>query len=197
MKVNTLSLVLIVCTCFLSCAARSQNREIGSALDFTVVDIDGDSVDLASYKGKVLLIVNVASECGLTDQYEELQELYETYSDRGFSILAFPSNDFLGQEPGSNEEIKQFCSENYNVSFPIFAKISVSGDSQSPLYKYLTENAPSEFSGGIRWNFDKFVVNRSGKIVERFHPLRGPANSLIVEAIEKTLDEKSPQTDKP
>ncbi|MCX7998322.1 MAG: glutathione peroxidase [Leptospiraceae bacterium] len=145
-------------------------------LQFKVKNIDGEEVDLSTYKGKTVLIVNVASKCGLTPQYKGLEELYEKYQDRGFVILGFPSNDFLWQEPGSEQEIKQFCELNYNVKFPLFAKVKVKkGKDQSELYKYLTspETNPG-FSGEIEWNFQKFLVNKDGKVVKRYSPKTEP-----------------------
>jgi len=129
--------------------------------DFRVADIDGNDVNLADYKGRVLLVVNVASKCGFTPQYKGLQKLYDQYKDKGFVILAFPSNDFMGQEPGTNEQIKTFCQLNYQVSFPLFSKISVKGRDIHPLYKFLTENSTDpNFAGGITWNFNKFLIDR-------------------------------------
>lgn len=152
-------------------------------LQFKVKNIDGEEVDLSIYKGKTVLIVNVASKCGLTPQYKGLEELYEKYQDKGFVILGFPSNDFLWQEPGTEEEIKKFCQLNYNVKFPLFAKVRVKkGKDQCELYKYLTspETNPG-FSGEIEWNFQKFLVNKEGKVVKRYSPTTKP------EEIEKEL----------
>lgn len=145
-------------------------------LQFKVKNIDGEEVDLSTYKGKTVLIVNVASKCGLTPQYKGLEELYEKYQDRGFVILGFPSNDFLWQEPGSEQEIKQFCELNYKVKFPLFSKVRVKkGKDQSELYKYLTspETNPG-FSGEIEWNFQKFLINKEGKVVKRYSPKTEP-----------------------
>ena len=164
--------------------------------DITVKDMDGSDVSLANYKGKVLLIVNVASKCGLTPQYEGLEALYLKYKDQGLEILAFPCNQFLGQEPGTNEEIQSFCSLNYNVTFPLFDKIDVNGEHESPLYTYLKEQAPfkgypegtEEFAAmldeihqktgtgfdqgdAIRWNFGKFLVSKDGMTILRFEPM--------------------------
>jgi len=156
-----------------------------SVYDFTMKDIDGKEVKLGAYKGKVLLIVNVASRCGYTPQYEGLQKLYTTYKDKGFVILGFPANNFLGQEPGTNEEIKEFCSLKYGVSFPMFSKISVKGDDKHPLYKYLTENP--ENGGEITWNFNKFLVSKDGKILAHFSQKDKPEDPKVVEAIEAAL----------
>ena len=181
--------------------------------DITVKDIDGSDVSLASYKGKVLLIVNVASKCGLTPQYEGLEALYQKYKDQGLEVLGFPCNQFLGQEPGTNEEIQSFCSLNYNVTFPLFDKIDVNGEAESPLYTYLKKQAPfkgypegaEEFAAqldqihqktgtgfdqgdAIRWNFGKFLVSKDGKTILRFEPMVTP--DMMEEAIQKMLEDK-------
>lgn len=153
--------------------------------DFTLNDIDGNPVNLSEYAGKVLLLVNVASKCGFTGQYEGLQNLHETYNDRGLVILGFPANNFLRQEPGSNEEIKRFCSLNYGVTFPMFAKISVKGKDQHPLYQHLT--AHPEFGGKISWNFNKFLVGKNGSIAARFGTRTKPNDEDLLRAIENTL----------
>jgi glutathione peroxidase len=154
-----------------------------SVLDFTMKDIKGRDVNLSNYKGKVLLLVNVASKCGLTPQYEGLQELYERFKDRGFEILAFPSNDFMGQEPGTNEEIASFCSTKYDVTFPLFSKISVKGAGLHPLYAYLTQEAPHH--GEIKWNFHKFLVGKDGQVVANVDPKMAPQE--MVPMIEELL----------
>ena len=178
--------------------------------DITVKDMDGSDVSLANYKGKVLLIVNVASKCGLTPQYEGLEALYQKYKDQGLEILAFPCNQFLGQEPGTNEEIQSFCSLNYNVTFPLFDKIDVNGEAESPLYTYLKKQAPfkgypegtEEFAtmldeihqktgtgfdqgDAIRWNFGKFLVSKDGKTILRFEPMVTP--DMMEGAIQELL----------
>lgn len=159
-----------------------------SLYEFQMNDIDGNPVKLETYNGKVLLLVNVASKCGLTPQYEGLQALYTRYNDRGFEVLGFPANNFLGQEPGSNEEIKQFCSLKYNVTFPLFEKISVKGKDQHPLYAYLTsETTNPEFAGEISWNFNKFLVDRTGKVIARFGSKTKPGDPEVIEAIETAL----------
>jgi glutathione peroxidase len=153
--------------------------------NFTAKTITGEEKSLADYKGKVLLIVNVASKCGFTPQYKGLQELYETYKDQGFEILAFPCNQFLNQEPGTDEEIKEFCELNYGVTFPLFAKIDVNGPNAHPLYQYLTKEAPGFLTGAIKWNFTKFLVDREGNVVKRFAPATKPVE--LKEEIEKLL----------
>ena len=153
--------------------------------------IDGKEIALSTYRGKVVMIVNVASKCGLTPQYKGLEALYEKYKDRGFVILGFPANNFGSQEPGTNEEIKQFCSANYGVIFPMFAKISVKGADMHPLYAFLTgEKTNPGFSGDISWNFTKFLLNRSGAVVKRFDPKTTPESEAVVQAVEAALKAK-------
>ena len=153
-----------------------------SVHEFTLNSIDGKPAPLSAYQGKVVLIVNVASRCGFTPQYAGLEALYEKYKDRGFVILGFPANNFGAQEPGTNEEIKTFCSSKYNVTFPMYSKISVKGDDKAPLYQFLTATG-----GEIQWNFTKFLVDKSGKVVARFEPKVTPESPEVAEAIEKAL----------
>ena len=154
--------------------------------DFSAESIDGSQVQLADYKGKALLIVNTASKCGFTPQYKGLQALYEKYRDRGFEVLGFPCNQFQHQEPGSEEEIKNFCELNYGVGFPLFAKIDVNGENAHPLFSYLTEALPGLLgSKKIKWNFTKFLIDREGKPVKRFAPSTTPES--IESDIEKLL----------
>ena len=156
--------------------------------DHKVKDIDGKEVDLKSYEGKVLLVVNVASKCGLTPQYEQLVQIREKYKEKGFEVLGFPANNFLSQEPGTNEEIKTFCSTKYGVEFPIFSKISVKGDDMDPLYKELTsKEEDGEFGGDIQWNFTKFLVNKDGEVIARFEPKTKPDAPEVTKAIEDAL----------
>ena len=169
-------------------AVEAHNAEAATALDFKVKDIDGKDVDLAQYKGKVVMIVNVASKCGLTPQYEQLEALYDKYKAQGFVILGFPANNFNGQEPGTNEEIKFFCQEKYEVEFPLFEKISVKGEDQAPLYQYLTSEVTNgEFAGDIQWNFQKFLVGKDGKVIAKFAPRTKPDEAEVVEKIEAAL----------
>ncbi len=162
-----------------------------SVLDFQMKDIDGKDVKLKQYKGKVLLVVNVASKCGYTPQYEALQADYAKYKDQGFLILGFPANNFGKQEPGTATEIKEFCSSKYKVTFPLFAKISVKGEAQDPLYSFLTsKDSNADFSGDIKWNFTKFLVDRSGKVVARFEPGVKPDDPKVTAAIEKYIAAK-------
>lgn len=148
-------------------------------------DIDGQPVDLKTFKGKVLLIVNTASMCGNTPQYAGLQEMYERYQERGFEVLAFPANDFGQQEPGTNQEIKGFCYTRYSVSFPLFSKISVVGKDKHPLYRYLTEQ--SAFPGRVTWNFQKYLVDRSGNVIGKYDPGMNPLSPDILSDLEKAL----------
>jgi glutathione peroxidase len=154
---------------------------------FTLNSIDGKPAPLADYKGKVVMIVNVASQCGYTPQYSALEAIYEKYKDQGFVILGFPANNFGAQEPGTNEEIKTFCTRKYSVTFPMYAKISVKGDDQAPLYAYLTKDTGAGISGDIKWNFTKFLIDRNGKVVQRFEPAVTPDSKEVTGAIEKQL----------
>jgi len=153
--------------------------------DFKMKDIDGKEVPLSKYKGKTVLVVNVASKCGLTPQYNGLQKLYTDYKDKGLVVLGFPANEFGGQEPGSNEEIKTFCSTNYKVSFPMFSKIVVKGEGIHPLYKWLTSSI--EPKGDIEWNFAKFLIGPDGKIIKRFKPQVGPESDDVLTAVKTHL----------
>lgn len=153
--------------------------------DFVVKDNEGNDVSLEKYKGKVLLIVNTATECGFTPQYEGLEDLYKKYKDRGFEILDFPCNQFGGQAPGSAEEIKTFCSINFGTTFPQFAKIDVNGENEDPLYTFLKKEKKGVMGGAIKWNFTKFLVDRDGNVVDRFAPSTKPED--IEEKIEALL----------
>jgi glutathione peroxidase len=156
--------------------------------DAPVRTLSGDPASLADHKGKALLIVNVASQCGLTPQYTGLEQLSEQYGPRGFEVLGFPCNQFGGQEPGTSEEIAQFCSTSYGVTFPLFEKIEVNGEGRHPLYAQLTEKADREGKAGdIQWNFEKFLISPAGEIVERFRPLVTPEDPQLVAAIEEQL----------
>jgi len=154
---------------------------------FTLNSIDGKPAPLADYKGKVVLLVNVASQCGYTPQYSGLEATYEKYKDQGFVILGFPANNFGAQEPGTNEEIKTFCTRKYSVTFPMYSKISVKGADQAPLYAYLTKETGPGITGEIKWNFTKFLVDRDGKVVQRFEPAVTPDSKEVTAAIERQL----------
>jgi glutathione peroxidase len=155
--------------------------------DIPLHTLDGEASSLAPYAGKTVLVVNVASKCGLTPQYEGLEQLQKTYEDRGFSVVGFPSNQFAGQEPGTAEEIQTFCSTTYGVTFPLFEKIDVNGEDQSPVYAELNKTADAEgYSGDVRWNFEKFLVGPDGS-VQRFSPTVTPEDPILVSAIEAAL----------
>ncbi|HXG48164.1 MAG TPA: glutathione peroxidase [Methylomirabilota bacterium] len=160
-----------------------------SLLDIPLKDINKKDTTLKAYQGKVLLIVNVASQCGLTPQYRALEAIHRKYKDQGFTVLGFPCNDFGGQEPGSNEEIKQFCSSKYDVSFPLFDKLHVKGSEQHPLYAALTGKG-AKFPGDVKWNFGKFLVGRDGTVLQRFEPKTAPDAREVTDAIEAALAAK-------
>lgn len=160
-------------------------EKIVGVYDFTMKTIDGREQPLADYRGKTLLVVNVASRCGFTPQYKGLEALYRKYKDRGFAILGFPANNFMGQEPGTDPQIKEFCSLNYGVTFPMFSKISVKGADIHPLYKFLTESA--EPPGPISWNFNKFLIDKEGRIVARWGSRTAPESKELVGKLEETL----------
>jgi glutathione peroxidase len=159
-----------------------------SLYDFSLPGIDGETVPLSRFRGSVCLVVNVASKCGLTPQYEGLEKLHEQYSTRGFEVLGFPCNQFMGQEPGTPEEIREFCSTTYGVQFPIFEKIDVNGDQQHPLFAELEQTADSDGEAGdVKWNFEKFLVSPRGEVVGRFRPQVTPEDPALVAAIEAQL----------
>jgi glutathione peroxidase len=167
-----------------------------SPLDFTLDNIDGQPTDLGQFRGKVVMMVNVASRCGFTGQYRDLQALYSKYGDDGFVVLGFPANNFMGQEPGSNAQIKEFCSTKYDVTFPMFSKISVKGDDQAELYKYLTDKEKhGKLGGSIRWNFTKFLLDREGNLVARYESRTKPTHRKVVEVIEAELAKKPAAND--
>jgi glutathione peroxidase len=169
-------------------ALAGAMTEASSIYDFQVEDISGRPVSLKEYRGKVLLIVNVASRCGYTYQYEGLEALYREYAGRGLVVLGFPANDFLRQEPGSNEQIKAFCTLNYGVSFPMFAKIHVRGRQAHPLYRFLTDKRTNpRFGGGITWNFNKFLISRDGAVLDRFATKEEPGGERVRRAVERAL----------
>lgn len=190
----------LLCAAALTVAAIGEDKPAGgerkdaaadsakSVLDFTMKNIDGKDVALSTYKGDVVLIVNVASKCGLTPQYRELQALYEKYKDKGFRIAAFPANNFGNQEPGTDGEIRQFCAQEYKVTFDLYSKISVKGEDQAELYRFLTSKERNpEFGGEIKWNFTKFLIGRDGKVIGRFEPKEKPGDEKVVKAIEAAL----------
>ena len=156
--------------------------------DQKINTLEGEPTDLSQYKGKALLMVNVASKCGLTPQYEGLEQLHEKYGARGFEVLGFPCNQFMGQEPGTAEEIREFCDTNYHVQFPLFEKIDVNGDQQHPIFAELEQTADADGEAGdVKWNFEKFLVSPEGKVVARFRPQVTPDDPALVDAIEAQL----------
>lgn len=170
---------------------HARTAPAGPLLNRTVKDINGKEVNLGKYQGKVLLIVNTASLCGNTPQYAGLEELYKKYHSRGFEVLAFPANNFGSQEPGTNGEIRAFCTQKYDVTFPLFGKISVKGPDKAPLYQFLTgKDTDPRFAGDITWNFEKFLVNRQGEVVARFEPKHKPTEPDVIAAIETELTKK-------
>ncbi len=181
--------VAIAGICAVICDQDPVSAASPSVFDFKMKDIDGKEVKLKKYKGDVLLIVNTASKCGYTPQYESLQATYDKYKDKGFYVLGFPANNFGEQEPGTEKEIKEFCESKYKVTFPMFAKISVKGEDQDPLYSYLTNlEINPEFGGDITWNFNKFLIDRKGKIVARYLSKDKPDSQVVTDAIEKYLE---------
>jgi glutathione peroxidase len=169
-----------------------DNRKMQNAdktiYGFTVNDIDGNPVSLSDYRGKVVLIVNVASKCGLTPQYKELQSFYEMYSEKGVVILGFPANNFMGQEPGTDSEIKTFCDKTYGVTFPLFSKISVKGKDMAPLYRFLTtEEENGVMDSSVKWNFQKYLIDREGRLVTFFDPRTKVTDEKVIEAINALL----------
>ncbi len=162
---------------------KKKDEKVAPALSFTMDSIDGKPVKLSQYQGKVVLIVNVASKCGLTPQYEALEGLHEKYHEKGLAVLGFPANEFAGQEPGTNKEIAEFCKKDYGVEFPLFAKVVVKGKGQCDLYKLLTDDDKKP----IGWNFEKFLLNRKGEVVARFEPRLSPNDEKVIKAIEAEL----------
>lgn len=167
--------------------AASAGAPVAGLIDHTVQSLEGESVDLATYRGRPMLIVNTASKCGYTPQYEGLQELYERYRERGLVVVGFPSNDFGNQEPGSAEEIGSFCRLNYGVTFPMMAKVHTKGPDQAPIYRALTSESAEKYRGEVKWNFTKFLVDPEGRVVARFEPSVEPLDERITSSIEALL----------
>jgi len=182
----SLAIAFALAASMLSIATHAAHPK--SVYDFTLKSIDGQPTPLSDYHGKVLLLVNVASRCGFTPQYTALESLYEKYKDRGLVIVGVPANNFMGQEPGTNEEIKTFCSKKYNVTFPMMSKLSVKGEDKTPLYEFLTsKEADPKFGGEIQWNFTKFLFDRNGNPIARFEPATKPDSPEVITAIESAL----------
>lgn len=183
--------IAITVACYFDRSAPVVEAKEKSVLDFEVKNIDGADVKLKKYKGSVLMIVNTASKCGFTPQYEGLEAIHQKYKDQGFTVLGFPANNFRGQEPGTDAEIKEFCELKYKVTFPMFSKISVLGEDQHPMYKFLTsKETDPQFGGDISWNFNKFLIDRKGNVVARFSSKDAPQSETVIAAIEKHLAEK-------
>ena len=194
----TLLLTILTTNCSDNIAKQSDIEQIEQKTtqkliyDFTMQDISGELVSLSQYKGKVILIVNTASKCGLTPQYEDLQKLYDEYKEKDFVILGFPANNFLSQEPGTDEDIKQFCSLNYGVSFPMFSKISVKGKDIDPLYQYLTQKEENGvLDASVSWNFQKFLINKNGVLVASFSPKTTVNDEDFMKIFQEQIDLKA------
>lgn len=188
MQIDLFALAVVAGLTVTSAAWAGPSNDKPGPLSFTVKKNDGSAVELNRYRGQVLLIVNTASKCGFTPQYASLEKLYDSYKDRGLRILAFPANDFGAQEPGTDAEIRAFCTQNYNVTFDLFSKVTVKGPEKVALYHYLTEQeADPSLNGEIKWNFTKFLVDRQGHVVARFEPNVDPNTPAVREAVEKLL----------
>jgi glutathione peroxidase len=188
MKLFRIFITSLTCIAWSLCGEEVKKE--GSLYDFMAVSISGEDIPLSDFAGKIVLIVNVASECGVTDQYEVLQALYEVLQDRDFTILGFPTNEFGGQEPGTNKEIAAFCKREYSVTFPMFAKIETNGDNQLPLFRYLTSAENPDQVGPVGWNFEKFLIGRDGKLLRRFGSNIEPDSEEMIEALKEALKEE-------
>jgi len=181
-KITLFLSIVALCTAF-----KADSKK--TIYSFSAEDIAGNKVNLSKYEGKVLLIVNVASKCGLTPQYADLQELYDKYADQGLEVLAFPANDFMGQEPGTNEEINSFCTEKFGITFTMFGKVTVTGKNMHPMYNFLTKKAENGLMDGpVKWNFQKFVINREGQLVDVIKPVDRVKEADIEKRITKYLN---------
>jgi len=192
-SLKTLSLVVLVTSATVSAAktpAKASSKTPQGLYALQATNIDGETVSLAQYSGKVALVVNTASQCGFTPQYQGLESVFQKYKDKGFVVLGFPSNDFMSQEPGSNEEIQSFCKSRFGVTFPLFQKAPVTGKEIQPLYRFLTQDSPKEFQGSVGWNFVKFLVDRRGQVVGRFSSMQKPNSESLMAAVEKALKSK-------
>ena len=182
MRILIFTLLLFVMT---NCKSQN-NQEMNTIYDYKVEDINGNEFDFASLKGKKILIVNTASKCGFTPQFEGLEDLYEKYKDQNFVIIGFPSNDFGQQDPGTNQEIAEFCQMNYGVSFPMMSKIKVTGDEMAPIYKFLTDKAINgKKSSSVKWNFQKYIINEDGTFEDYFYSITKPDSKKIIKWIER------------
>lgn len=178
---------IMIISLFTLLASHTAASNAESVHGFSMTDIHGKSVSLDDYKGKVILMVNTASKCGYTKQYAGLVQLQKTYKDQGLVVMGFPANNFMGQEPGTNREIAQFCSDTFGVDFPMFAKLSVKGSDQHPLFAYLTSADNPDFTGKIRWNFEKFLIGPDGKLLRRFRSKAKPTDDRMKKAVEQAI----------
>ena len=191
MKLSAMLLTLAACVGCAYAEDKPKEPKLASPLDYKLNDINDKEVDLAQYKGKVVLFVNVASQCGYTTQYKGLQELHEAYKDKGLVVIGVPANEFGRQEPGTNAEIAKFCSSKYSVTFPMMAKVVVKGADKTPLYQYLTgKDSNPDFAGEVGWNFEKFLVGKGGKVVGRYKSGVEPMSDELVAAVKKELEAK-------
>ncbi len=183
-----ITLIAVISSCSTKPVKQEKKMTDKNIYDMELTKINGEKITMSDYKGKVILIVNTASKCGYTKQYDGLQKLYDDYKNKGFVILGFPANNFMRQEPGTNQEIQNFCRINYGVSFPMFEKISVKGEDIDPIYEYLTSKETNpEFGGNITWNFNKFLISKNGQIVNRFKSGDKPQSDIIKTAVENEL----------
>lgn len=189
---GTIASLMSLAVCTFTCLSVSMaDEKAPPALAFKMDNLEGKPVELKKYSGKVMLVVNVASECGLTPQYTDLQTVYNKYKDKGLVVLGFPCNQFGAQEPGTGKEISEFCTKNYGVTFDMFSKVDVNGDKACDLYKYLTsQETKPKGAGKVSWNFEKFLIGRDGKVLARFEPRTQPDAPEVIEAIEKALSAK-------
>jgi glutathione peroxidase len=179
-----LSALLVTCV-FAGDDPKKESKAVPPVLNFKMKSLAGEDVDLSQYQGKVLLMVNTASKCGYTPQYKDLEALYKKYSDKGLVVLGFPADNFGHQEPGNDKQIAEFCEKNFGVTFPLFSKVSVKGADEVPLFKLLTSQSPDP--GEIKWNFEKFLISRDGKIVSRFRSKVNPSSEEVAKAVEQEL----------
>jgi glutathione peroxidase len=188
---NKLVASLVALSVVAAVAVAADKEKPMSPLNFKMKSLDGKESDLSQYKGKVVMFVNVASKCGLTPQYKDLQALHDKYADKGLVIIGVPANEFGGQEPGTDVQISEFCTTRYGVKFPMLSKVVVKGDGIAPLYKFLTDKETNpKFAGEIGWNFTKFVVGRDGQVIARFEPKVSPTSEEVVKTIETELNKK-------
>ena len=187
----TVTALLAVVSGVVNSEEKKGDKKVPAALNFKMKKLDGKEADLSAYQGKVVLMVNVASQCGLTPQYVQLEKLHEQYGEKGLAVLGFPANEFGAQEPGTDTEISTFCTSKYGVKFDMFSKVVVKGEGQCPLYKYLTsKETDPKFAGDITWNFEKFLIGRNGEVVARFAPKVKPDSEEVIKAIETELAKK-------